>query len=160
MSWPSSCPAIARTHQSGISRREWCSSCSIFGTFPRWTPEPSLPPSGSVGPATHWWLPWMPCPNHGQGCHLCLPSIPLLKRTLVNRENQADKVIVTLAMEIPPTSRLHARSLSCSHGGGISCQHAPPHRSEDPQVTAWKLSGVPSWIKAFRVHYQGDPRCH
>ena len=62
-----------------------------------------LPPlSVSVGLATHGWRPRTPCSNHGQGGHLRLPSVPLLERTLVIREAQADEVMVKLAKEITP----------------------------------------------------------
>ena len=60
------------------------------------------PLSGSVGLATHWWRPWTPCSNHGHGGHLCLPSIPLLERTLVITENQVVEIMVKLAKEITP----------------------------------------------------------
>ena len=78
----------------------------------------------------------MPYPNHGQGCHLCLPSIPLLERILVNRENQADEIMVKLAEITPPDG------MRDPPPAPTACP-STTIRPEDPQVDCMKAEQRP-----------------
>ena len=63
--------------------------------------------------------------NHVQGCHLCFPSIPLLERTLVNRENQPDEVIVKLD-NITPSDGMRDPLLLTSRRDLLSAHPSTP----------------------------------
>ena len=92
------------------------------------------------------------------------PPIPLLEKTLIKiREDQADEVIV-IAPSWPRRSWYHLLlQMACEIPFRLLCrnnllsQHLPDkgmlYHTDlvTLQLTAWKLSGVPSRAKAFRM---------
>ena len=73
----------------------------------------------------------------------------------MNRENQADEVMVKLAMEItlPPDGMRDPPPAPMQEGSPVS---TPFHTDlKTLRLTAWKLSGIPSRIKAFQSQLSG-----
>ena len=99
------------------------------------------------------------------------PPIPLLEKTLIERRDQAEVIIIAPSWPYRFWDHLLLQ-MACEILFQLPClqdllsQHLPNkgmlyHTDlETLQLTVWKLSGVPPDQRVFRCSYRNDPSCH